>query len=69
MFISNAVQKIIQTNKNDKLAGHVQIKQAKNSFTSVQHFKWNAQQTARPHCFADFATPEKSSASFRFLVF
>ena len=26
MFISNAVQKIIQTNKNGKFAGHMQIK-------------------------------------------
>ena len=36
MFISNAVQKILQTNNNGKFAGHVQIKQATNSLTSVQ---------------------------------
>ena len=39
MFKSDATQKIIQTNKNHKFAGHVQIKQAINSLTSVQHSK------------------------------
>ena len=40
MFISNAVQKIIQTNRNGRFAGHLQIKQATNSLISVQHSKW-----------------------------
>ena len=36
----NGVQKIIQTNKNGHFAGHVQIKQATNTFTTfVQHSK------------------------------
>ena len=39
MFISNAAQKIIQTNPNREFAVHVQIKQATNSLISVQHSK------------------------------
>ena len=39
MFSNNAVQKIIQTNKNGEFSGHVQIKQATNSLTSVLHSK------------------------------
>ena len=31
---------IIQTNKNGEFAGHIQIEQAKNRLTSVQHSKW-----------------------------
>ena len=39
MFISNA-EKIFEQSQNAEFAGHVQIKQATNSFTSVQQSKW-----------------------------
>ena len=62
MFISNAVQKIIQTDKNGEFAGYVQIKQATNSLTSMQHFKWARFTASR------ILPLGKSSAAFRFLV-
>ena len=59
MFMSNAVQKIIQTNNNGEFAVHVQIKEATNRITSVQHSKWIRSVNSPASLLSHFASPGK----------
>ena len=59
MFINNAVQNIIQTNKNGEFAGHVQAKQATNSLTSVWYSKWTHSSISRASLLFTFRDPQK----------
>ena len=60
MFISNAAQKIIQANKMTNFVGHVQIKQATNSLTSVQHAKWTRSAKSLASLLSTFCYPRKN---------
>ena len=62
MFMSNVVEKSIQTNKNGESSGHVQIKQATNSLTSVPQSKWARSANSPASLLSTFRYPWKNRA-------